>query len=1095
MISVRDWLHELGLGQYADAFDENAIEAAQLPDLDHQVLQAMGVNAAGHRMKILKAALDLESRSSSTDVEGYGQSLSTTTPSGGAERRQLTVMFCDLVGSTSLSESMDPEDYRQILARYQDSVRRVVAKYGGYIARYMGDGLLVYFGYPQAHEDDAERSVRTGLEVIADVSQLDDSVGVRLRVRIGIATGLVVAGDIVGEGASEERAVLGDTPNLAARLEALAEPDTILVSDDTHRLCKGFFEWSPGESREVKGFSERFDCWSPRRVLEVDDRFDARHGESLAPFSGRRTELAVLRESWNEAKRGEGRGVLISGEPGMGKSRLVQHFRDQISSEDFTHLRYHTAPFYTSTTLYPVIQQLRTVAGFAPEDDDEARIGKLETMLQATGPSVEEGLPLLADLLGLTAPEGTNALDLAPEDRKRRTLRLLESQLHQLTMQRPLLCVFEDAHWSDPTTIEMLDGALGGVAKAPILFVITYRPEFETRWGETFGHARTLNLAPLGGQDVAALVRGVSIGSLDDDVVARVASQADGIPLYAEELTRGLLETANKVIRGAQIPPTLQASLLSRLDNLGPLKELAQVCSVIGREFDADLAAQVVGAESVLEQLQGLVERRLVYREGDSTYLFKHALIQEAAYASLLNARRRGLHERIAGILASARERFDARPELVAHHYSEADDPLESVPFWRQAAADAVHRAANREAVGHLEKGLGALGRTEPSEERRRAELDLMLMLGPAQMAVRGYASQEGESTFARAHELARELGEPEQQFTALWNQYYIGEMRGQWNAASGQCRELLAIAERLGAPGAMLQAHHAAMSASHCNGQIDTSLEHVRALVSLYDEHEHASHKYQYGAHDPGVCALNQEGLLLTLTGLPEQALESLRKADALADRIGHLPSKAHVLLWTAQTYQYRYEPAKTLDASLRTIEYCQEHGIAPILRMAEYLKDWSSGEDEGYQRLRARMDAMKERKRRGYLIPYFAGLSADLSLQRGEFAAGLDAIDYGLESVEVQGEREVEADLYRLRGELLVCSGDQHGGFEALENSLSVARAQNARLFELRAACSQYRLGQKESAFHRLREVYDSFVEGFDLPDLVTAKGLLGR
>ena len=775
MQQIAAWLKKLGMSEYAELFAENRIDFSVLRDLTDQDLKDLGV-ALGDRRKMLRAIGEFSAASLAAPAI-------TTEPVSpdAAERRQVTVMFSDLVGSTALSARMDPEDLREVISTYQRCVAETVQRFGGFVAKYMGDGVLVYFGYPQAHEDDAERAVRSGLELIAAVSALKAPVS--LQTRVGIATGLVVVGDLIGSGEARERGIVGETPNLAARLQGIAEPNTVVIAEGTRRLLGSLFELDDLASRDLKGIPGSVRAWMALRASSVESRFEAQHETKLTPLVGREEELELLLRRWRQAVGGEGRVVLLSGEPGIGKSRLIVALDEQLQTEQHTPLRYFCSPLHTDSTLYPFISQLERAAGFERNDTIEAKHDKLSSLLGAS-PKHDNDVQLLAELLSVPTGDRYPPLNLSARQKKQKTIEALVRQLEVLVRQRPVLMIFEDAHWIDPSSRELFDATIERVARFPVLLVITFRPEFHPPWtGQA--HVSTLNLSRLGRREGAALAGSVAGNNvLPEEIVEEIIERTDGIPLFVEELTKAVVEarvrdgddasTLNRVPHSAlAIPATLHASLMARLDRLGAVaREVAQIGAAIGREFSYEVLAPIAQKTDMEVQtaLSRLTDAELVFCRGtppQAIFLFKHALVRDVAYGSLLRGQRQQLHGRIASILeAQFPDVVESRPELLGHHFSQGGFEEKAIVYWTLAGERAVKRDANAEAIRHFGRALELLEGPPETAERRKAELRILAKLGPALQAARGFAAPEVETTYLRARELCEQLGEHHELFS-----------------------------------------------------------------------------------------------------------------------------------------------------------------------------------------------------------------------------------------------------------------------------------------------------------------------------------------
>ena len=672
-MDVGAWLRDLGLAQYEALFRDNEIEADVLVDLTESDLEKIGL-PLGPRKRVLKAIANLDATVASSSPVVVAGSAARTPAEDAAERRQLTVMFCDLVGSTALSAGLDPEDMRQVIRAYQNACSGVVARYDGLVAKFMGDGLLAYFGFPRAHEDDAARAVHAGLEIADVVAGLQTRAREKLAVRIGIATGLVVVGDLVGQGSAQEQAVVGDTPNLAARLQGLAEPGTVVVAASTRRLLGDRFRLRELGRQAIKGLVAPVEAWVALGVSESEGRFEPSHTARLTRLVGREAEATDLLQRQRRAWGGEGQVVLISGEAGIGKSRFSAWLREQVAGEPHTRLRYQCSPYHRDSALYPFVRQLERAAGIAPRESADVRLDKLEKVLGLATDRMNEVTPLIASMLSIPLDQRYPELNLSPAQQRRQTLSALLDQMEGLAHKQPVLMLFEDAHWADATSLEVLDLAVERVRRLPVLLLITFRPEFEAPW-KGLPDVATIALGRLDPVQAESLVELVTGGRrLPAEVLVQILAKTDGVPLFVEELTKTVLESGlliedsdryrlNGPLPPLAIPSTLQDSLMARLDRLAAVKEIAQIGAAIGREFSYALLHAVVDHDepTLKAALAQLEDSELVFRSGEAPaalYTFKHALVQDTAYESLLRSRRQILHRRIAETL---RERFRDR--------------------------------------------------------------------------------------------------------------------------------------------------------------------------------------------------------------------------------------------------------------------------------------------------------------------------------------------------------------------------------------------------------------------------------------------------
>jgi class 3 adenylate cyclase/tetratricopeptide (TPR) repeat protein len=790
MQQIADWLKQLGMSEYVQCFAENRIDFSVLPDLTDQDLEKLGV-LLGDRRKMLRAISGLKAVDAPIAVATAAPA--APRPLDTAERRQVTVMFSDLVGSTALSARMDPEDLREVISAYQNCVAETVQRFGGFVAKFMGDGVLIYFGYPQAHEDDAERAVRAGLELIAAVKDLKTHAV--LQTRVGIATGLVVVGDLIGSGEAQERGIVGETPNLAARLQCIAQPNGVVIAESTRRLLGNLFELEDLGAQDLKGIAGPVRAWAALREASVEGRFEAFHASGLTELVGREEELDLLFRRWSKAKTGEGQAVLLSGEPGIGKSRLTAALLERLANAPHTRLRYFCSPQHTDSALYPIISQMERAAGFAHDDTPQAKVDKLDTVL-ALSFTPRQDAALFAEMLSLPNDGRYPVLELAPPQRRQRTLEALTSQVEALSRSNPVLMIFEDVHWLDPTSLEALGRTVDRLRTLGVLLIVTYRPEFEPPWiGRPYVTALTLNR--LGEREIAAMIDGVTGNKpLPESIRQDIIERTDGVPLFVEEMTKAVMETEGEgearkttaaVPSSAQaVPASLHASLMARLDRLGAAKEMAQIGAVIGREFSHALLAAVAGrAEAELQSaLHRLIAAGLLFRQGvppHATYLFKHALVQDAAYGTLLREPRRALHARIAETLRDGFTTIaDAEPEVVAHHFTQAALAEAGIEWWSKAGERALRTSAYEEAIAHLEKALALAGALAESPTQRLLRLRLQIAYGQALIHARGFASQETTAAFSRAREFASGIEEVSERFPVYYGLWASSWVRGE---------------------------------------------------------------------------------------------------------------------------------------------------------------------------------------------------------------------------------------------------------------------------------------------------------------------------
>jgi class 3 adenylate cyclase/tetratricopeptide (TPR) repeat protein/DNA polymerase III delta prime subunit len=1101
MQRIADWLEKLGMSEYAQRFAENRIDFSVLPDLTDLHLKDLGL-PLGDRLKMLRAIRELSDTGSvPTPPKQRSQD--------SAERRQVTVIFSDLVGSTALSARMDPEDLREVISAYQKCVKENVERFGGFIAKYMGDGVLVYFGYPQAHEDDPERAVRAGLELVAAVGDLKTSAP--LQTRVGIATGLVVVGDLIGSGASQEQAIVGETPNLAARLQGIAEPNSVIIAESTRKLVGSLFELEDLGSQDLKGIAGPVRAWTALRPSSVESRFEAMHTSGLTELVGREEELEILLRRWSKAKTGEGQTVLLSGEPGIGKSRLTVALQEHLTGDTHTRLRYFCSPQHTDSALYPFIAQLERASGFARDDTVEQKLGKLRALL-APGSQSDDDISLLSELLSL--PSSAADLNLSPQRKREKLFEAMLSQLEAETQRRPVLMVFEDAHWIDPTSRELLDMTIDRVRRLPVLLEITFRPEFQPPWGGR-SHVTSLALNRLGERDGEALVQELAGNTaLTTDIVAKIVERTDGVPLFVEELTKAVLESAEQGDRVAavlattflaaqSVPATLHASLMARLDRLGPAaKEIAQVGSVIGREFGYELIGKVAqrSAAELRSGLDRLAEAGLLLCRGViplSSYLFKHALVQEAAYGTLLRTRRQELHARVAAVLEQHfADLIERQPELLAHHLTAADNTERAAGQWLRAGRHAAARSAHLEAIRYFDRGLAISPMLPEGSARDGLEIELQLAKGLSLLTTESFMSTNAAQAYTRARELAERLDDTPSLFTAVYGLWQSTVASGMVVSASGLSDRLLRLTEGNADDGLRLQAHHSAWSTSMFAGNPAVARDHCEAGRRLYDPERHRSHRLLYGGHDPGVCAGCFGGQVDWLLGHPERGLALSTAALALAERIVHPFSLLEALLCNAMLHLDCGEPEIALQrldaAEALAAEQRLSFVLEPrLLRGAALIAQGAFA--DAVTTLRQGHEAWRVNQSR----PLGFALLAAVLVQQGEHAAALAMVRDGLRVQEETGHGLWHAELHRFEGIALFGLSRLEESQVALEEALCVARRQQARAYELRAATSLARLWRDQGKVQQAREllapVYRWFTEGFDTRDLKEAKALL--
>jgi class 3 adenylate cyclase len=1114
MSEIRKWLEGIGLAQYADTFEANALDMDLLLQVDDQILKDIGVSAAGHRMRIRNAIAKLAPAPiAEVNLSPTAPKHETTAPS--AERRQLTTMFCDLVGSTALSARLDPEDLRGVISAYHRRCTELVEHNGGFVAKYMGDGVLAYFGYPQAHEHDAERAVRAGLSLVDAVPKLATNAGSPLKVRIGIATGLVVVGDLIGAGAAQEQAVVGETPNLAARLQALAEPGAVVIASSTRRLTGGLFEYRDLGTATLKGFAENVPAWEVLGASAVESRFEAMR-TAMTPLVGRDEEIELLLRRWEQVKRGDGQVVLISGEPGIGKSRIAETILERLSNEPHIRLRYFCSPHHQDSALYPSIAQLERAAGFRRDDTDEQRLNKLEAVLARAANDLSEAVPLLADLLSIPTGGRYPPLNLTPQKRKEKTLHAQLEQVEGLATQQPVLMVWEDVHWSDPTTREWLDLLVDRVPTLRVLVIITFRPEFAPPWvGGPQVTILTLNRLPP--RQRAEMIPYVTGGkTLPREIADQIVDRTDGVPLFIEELTKTVVESGiltevgnHYAVAGPvgqlAIPTSLHASLLARLDRLAPTREVAQIGSALGRSFSHELivAVSAMPQDKLNDALHQLVTAELIFRRGtppDAEYTFKHALVQDAAYSTLLRSRRQQLHARIA---ATLEHQFPdivvAQPSLLAQHCASAGLNEKAVDYWLKAGQQSVARSAMAEAIAQLQNGLGLLASIEHAATRERCELGLRAALVPALVATKGYSASDVGENISLARTLAEQLGQLEYLIPLLYGEYTYHAVRAETRLGLACARQM----EKLGAQ----RSDVVVSSLGHLyHGMARFILgEHIQARALLEQCHrlnEPASRAATVGvtAEDPYAMALCWHALTLTYLGYIDQGRARLNEAFSVPQALGQLFTEAFVLVfacWVAWATGSHEDQHRYAD---RLIALSNEHGFPYLWAIGLCYQGASMVASDrarnGLALIEKAFSTCRAIGAKFYTSGYLS-LQAQAHIRLSEFDRALEELTEAQGFANEMDERFYEPEIYRLRGDLLSARGDASLSELAYQQALAVGRSQNTRLFELRAATRLARLwhdqGKRAEARDLLAPIYNWFTEGFDTLVLKEAKALL--
>ena len=1072
------WLRGLGLERYEAVFRENDIEVDALPELTEPHFKELGVSL-GHRLKMLRAIRELAGGGA---VKAPPAAVAGTKRHDAAERRQLTVMFCDLVGSTALAVQLDPEDMGDLIHTFQGAIASVVAHFDGQIARLMGDGALVYFGYPRAHEDDVERAARAGLGIIAAVAELRREGGVALEARIGISTGLVIVGELVGEGEARERGVVGETPNLAARLQALAEPGSVVVSESTRRLLARTFELKALGSRELQGFRAPVPAWSVMHEIENVSRFEASRSEAMTPFVGREYEVALLIDRWRRAVEGEDQLVLLSGEAGIGKSRILAALRERIADERHIVLRYQCSPHHVNDAFYPIAGQIWHGAGFVSGEPAATRLDKLEELIARTGLESSEIAPCLASMLSIPTEGRYPPLEIAPSELKERTIAALIALVVALTRDAPLLSLIEDAHWIDPTSLDLLSRTIERLKNLRVLTVVTFRSEFTAPWVGR-AHVTALSLNRFGRSQAETMIDRITSGkALPAEVLDQIVAKTDGVPLFVEELTKSVLESGLlREERGAYvltatltplaIPSTLHDSLTARLDRLSPIKEIAQIGAAIGREFSRRLleAVSPIKGEALQDALHQLMEAELIYRRGElpeATYVFKHALVQDSAYGSLLRGRRQRIHADIAQALKDHLVDEESMPAIIAHHFTEAGLAEPAASYWLAAAELALSQSAPTEAERHASAGLALIPLMPEDDGRDALNLGLLVAHANAMMPLRSISAPETFTALNAAKQLLDAgVGTDLQRVSILFCLCAATTLTAQLKQALDLAQQIIAVAERQDDPTYQLLGHRMLGTIQLYAGRNREALESLERSKRYRDARRHRALSYRFG-WDPGLAVLCFEILARLSLGHLDSAAQI--SAEVRAELRGH----SHATTVATARFCATLWPMMVLG-DLEALEResaalaadCAEKTVEQIRLLANLHQAYARAmRDPVEKNIASHRAALLAVRKAGGIIGYTLHISnlAEALLMAGDLAGAEAALRDGFVFVEQSGERYWLADLHRLDGQLALRrpEPEPRRAEACFVKAIEIARSQEARLLELRAAVDLARL-----------------------------------
>jgi len=1072
-LDIDSWLQRIGLAHYAPAFRDNDIDLPLLLRLTDADLKDIGIASLGHRRRLLDAVGELAA-SPMQAAHFSPVAASGLTP----ERRQLTVLFCDLVGSTALSTRLDPEDLRNLIRSYQQAASKHIAHFDGHLAQFLGDGVLAYFGWPRAHEDDAERAVRAGLAISSEVAALSSPDQDRLLARVGIATGLVVVGDLIGEGSGQQHAVTGETPNLAARLQGIAPQGAVVVGATTRQLVGDAFVLREMGALDLKGIAKPVLAYEVLSERALESRFAAKHGDGVSPIVGRDEELATLLTHWRQASDGSGQVVLLTGEAGIGKSRMAEAIVEQAQGAGAHLLRYQCSPYHTDTPLHPAVQELTLAARLVSEDALEVKLDRLEHLLDPLG--LMRDAPLMAALLGLDTSQRYGPMEAPPDEQRRRTLAALVERLATMAAQRPVLWLIEDAHWLDASTLELVTLALDRLASSRVLMLITARPEFTAPFADSRPFA-LIRLSRLDRTAARNVVMQVTRGKeLPASVLEEILSKADGLPLFTEEITRAVIESGGlrETPQGYQlegsarkltIPASLQDSLLARLDRLAPLKALAQLAATIGREFPyALLRALAPSDEPTLQrQLAGLVAAELIAPQGappELSYSFRHALIQDAAYESLLKSTRRHYHRRIADTMSGLFASIAAnQPEVLAYHYTQAGLHIEAIEHWKRAGSRSLSRSAYVEAVGHLTQALDLVRDLPEGRDRLACELDVLNECAPAIGATSGVSSPEVHAAYTRAWEICQELRHVDAThlFPILMGLRRFHFVRGELGKAQSVAAQLLHLTRESTDNTITVETHLGFGVTAMWRGEFDEALLHLQKGADHFDAGEALTADPRNLMHvsDPLVNCLAVKSWALWATGAVEESLRRSVQSLEYARQLNHPISIALALDYAAALRIFREEAAAALELAVEGAELCKAHGLTFWMGLLNIRRGRALADlgqlDLGWRTLQEGFGVW-QRTGAGLARPFLLAQGAEVHLRADCHENARRALQEAVDDMQARDERFYESELMRLCGVVQLLAGEFEEAARSLQRALDVACDQRARSWECRAAAT---------------------------------------
>ena len=1115
------WLAEIGLEQYSSIFLDDDIDLHILPEITDLDLKELGISI-GHRRKILAAARKLADDGEGETRRDNRRPETSSADRDNAEHRQLTVLFCDLAGSTELSQTLNSEDLREVVLAYQGACKQAIENHQGFIARYMGDGVLVYFGYPRAHEDDAQLAIRAGLEIVSSVKSLNNDIGEKkgalLAVRVGIATGPVIVGDLIGEGASRESAVVGETPNLAARLQGIADTDNVVISPSTRRLSRGLFQCESLGKQNLKGLSEPVEAWRVVSETLTDSVFESGNKETLTPLVGREEELAILLRRWEISKQGRGQAVFITGEPGIGKSRIVQAVKEKVASDSMVHVRYQCSQHHTNSPLYPILSHFEFVAGILRTDSSDQKLDKLRDLLDTLGDHDDMHVSLLAALLSIPLNERYKPFQGDPRQERQAVLEMLQNQFTLLSLSQPILCIFEDIHWIDPSTMEAIDRLLERIGNMPVLLVLTYRESFECPW-TGLPQTTLMSLNRIGRDETLTIIEKLSIRhGLSERLVEHILSRTDGVPLFVEEMTKMLLEgeydlpevdgsaTGNPEL-AMRPPETLQDSLTARLDRLGSAKSVAQVCAVIGRSVNYELLEKVIDlpAEKLDSELKQLVAAELMSSRGappHAEFTFKHALIQDTAYQSMLRSRRSDIHSRIADALnAHFPADVDQHPEILANHYLLAGRQQPALDYFEKAAKRMLGQSNYKEGAHCLSQALKIIAAEPESDERNEKEIRVQTAMGGAMIATKGFAHAETGAAYTRAAELVRQSDGDTSRFNPVrYGVWVFNLVRGRLDLAHELAEDFVNAADSQENPTERLVAYRTMGSCLTFMGRWQTAVEYLEKALALYDIEKHKSLAVTYTT-DPRISTLTLYSWSLFHLGRIDEAIKASDMAVAEATSFGHLHTTAYTLgLSGTMFHQFRGDIQRTREGADALVELCSKQPVPLWTNLAFCLQGWATGMEgdieTGIRQLEKGYNGFAGTGAQLFMA-YYCILKAEIYLKDANTDLVMECLEQAKQIHHSTREGWFDANIHRACGDLFSKTGMTEQAILEYQSGQEIAEAHADQINLLRCKMGLAELRDagldKQSNRSELNRIYSNFSQGHDSADLVRARLIL--